>query len=73
MTYTIAPLFCRPRNQCATDHAQSISGAIPILALDMYEHAYHLEFGANQTASIAAFMRNTLWSAVEVRCLGGEK
>ncbi len=54
-------------NHCATDHAQSISGAIPILALDMYEHAYHLEFGANQAAYIAAFMRNILWSAVESR------
>jgi superoxide dismutase, Fe-Mn family len=54
-------------NQCATDHAQSISGGIPILALDMYEHAYHLEFGANHTAYIAAFMRNILWSAVEAR------
>jgi superoxide dismutase, Fe-Mn family len=54
-------------NQCTTDHAQSIAGAIPILALDMYEHAYHLEFGANQTAYVAAFMRNILWSAVEAR------
>ncbi len=54
-------------NQCTTEHAQSIAGAVPILALDMYEHAYHLEFGANQTAYIAAFMRNILWSAVETR------
>ena len=54
-------------NQCTTEHAQSVAGAIPILALDMYEHAYHLEFGANQTAYIATFMRNILWSAVEAR------
>jgi Fe-Mn family superoxide dismutase len=39
-------------------------GAIPILALDMYEHAYHQEFGANATAYIAAFMRNIDWNAV---------
>ena len=26
---------------------RSIAGGIPILALDMYEHAYHLDFGAN--------------------------
>ena len=57
-------------NQSMTEHAQSIPGAIPILALDMYEHAYHLEFGANQTAYIAAFMRNILWSAVEARYPG---
>src|SRR5258706_12067975 len=33
-------------NQNATDHSQVIAGGIPILALDMYEHAYHIEFGA---------------------------
>ncbi len=60
----------RLMNQCTIEHDQSISGAIPILALDMYEHAYHLEFGANQTAYIAAFMRNILWSAVEARFAG---
>ena len=31
----------------------------------MYEHAYHMEFGAN--AYIAAFMRNIDWSAVKLR------
>jgi superoxide dismutase, Fe-Mn family len=54
-------------NQTASDHGQSIAGAIPILALDMYEHAYHLEFGANATAYIAAFMRNIDWSAAAAR------
>ena len=43
-------------NHFGFDHTQSISGSIPILALDMYEHACHLEFGANATAYIAAFM-----------------
>jgi Fe-Mn family superoxide dismutase len=61
-----------PRDGClmnltATDHTQSIAGGIPILALDMYEHAFHLEFGANPTAYIAAFMRNIDWAAVEAR------
>jgi superoxide dismutase, Fe-Mn family len=54
-------------NQTASDHGQSIAGALPILALDMYEHAFHLEFGANATAYIAAFMRNIDWGAVEQR------
>jgi len=30
-------------NQSTADHTQGITGAIPILALDMYEHAYHIE------------------------------
>ncbi len=54
-------------NHAAMDHGQSIAGAIPILALDMYEHAYHLEFGANAAAYIAAFMRNIDWNAVQAR------
>ena len=33
----------------------------------MYEHAYHLEFGANAAAYIASFMRNIEWSAVKAR------
>jgi Fe-Mn family superoxide dismutase len=31
-------------NQWAADHAHGLPGATPILALDMYEHAYHLDF-----------------------------
>jgi Fe-Mn family superoxide dismutase len=54
-------------NQTASEHGQCIAGGIPILALDMYEHAYQLEFGANATAYIAAFMRNIDWNAVQAR------
>jgi Fe-Mn family superoxide dismutase len=54
-------------NHTAADHGQSVAGAIPILALDMYEHAYHLEFGANAAAYIAAFMRNIDWAGVQAR------
>ena len=54
-------------NQTACDHAQNIAGGIPILAIDMYEHAYQLEFGANAAAYIAAFMRNIDWKAVQTR------
>jgi Fe-Mn family superoxide dismutase len=54
-------------NHIASDNGQSIAGAIPVLALDMYEHAYQLEFGANATAYIASFMRNIDWAAVQAR------
>jgi Fe-Mn family superoxide dismutase len=54
-------------NQGTTDHSQAIAGAIPILALDMYEHAFHIDFGANATAYIAAYMRNIDWTAVQRR------
>jgi Fe-Mn family superoxide dismutase len=54
-------------NQYASDHSQSIASGVPILAIDMYEHAYHIDFGANAKAYIDAFMRNVDWSAVEGR------
>jgi Fe-Mn family superoxide dismutase len=64
---TFVPRDSRLVNQIATDHTQSISGGIPILAIDMYEHAYHPDFGANAIAYVAAFMRNIDWEAVQAR------
>jgi Fe-Mn family superoxide dismutase len=54
-------------NQYASEHSQAVAGGIPILALDMYEHAYHIDFGANAKAYVDAFMRNIDWNAVEGR------
>jgi Fe-Mn family superoxide dismutase len=54
-------------NQSTSDHRQSIAGGIPIMAIDMYEHAYHLDFGANAAAYVATFMRNIEWDAVQGR------
>ena len=64
---TYVPRDGRLINQIAAEHSQSIAGGVPILALDMYEHAFHLEFGANAGAYIAAFMRNIDWAAVKQR------
>jgi Fe-Mn family superoxide dismutase len=64
---TYVPRDGRLINQIASEHDQCIAGGMLILALDMYEHAYHLEFGANANAYIAAFMRNIDWSAVKLR------
>jgi Fe-Mn family superoxide dismutase len=64
---TYVPRDGRLINHSVSGHAESITGGIPILALDMYEHAYHIEYGANTTAYIAAFMRNIHWDAVESR------
>ena len=62
---TYIPRDGRLMNQSMANHG--IVGGIPVLALDMYEHAYHLEFGANAAAYVAAFMRNIDWQAVEGR------
>jgi Fe-Mn family superoxide dismutase len=40
---------------------------VPILALDMYEHAYHMDFGANARAYVDTFVRNLDWPALELR------
>ena len=64
---TYVPRDGRLVNQYATDHGQSVAGGIPILALDMYEHAYHMDFGANATAYVDTFMRNLDWKAIEAR------
>jgi Fe-Mn family superoxide dismutase len=54
-------------NQWAADHAHAMSGATPILALDMYEHSYHMDYGAKAAAYVDAFMDNIAWSAVRRR------
>ncbi len=64
---TYLPRDGRLINQSGADHGQNIAGGIPILALDMYEHAYHIDFGANASAYVAAFMRNIDWFAVQGR------
>ncbi len=51
-------------NQWASDHTQVIAGGVPILALDMYEHAYHMDHGAAAGAYVDAFMANIDWAAV---------
>jgi Fe-Mn family superoxide dismutase len=64
---TYVPRDARLINHTALDDRQGVAGGIPILALDMYEHAYHIDFGANAAAYVAAFMRNIDWTAVEKR------
>ena len=54
-------------NQWASDHSQLLAGATPILALDMYEHSYHLDYGADAKAYVAAFMDNIDWDGVAAR------
>jgi Fe-Mn family superoxide dismutase len=54
-------------NQIICEGSQAIAGGITILALDMYEHAYHLDFGPNAVSYVATFMRNIDWNAVQGR------
>ena len=54
-------------NQWAADHTHAVAGGVPILALDMYEHAYHLDYGAAAARYVDAFMDNIDWAAAYAR------
>jgi len=64
---TYVPREGRLVNQYASDHSQSLASGVPILALDMYEHAYHIDFGANAAAYVDTFLRNIDWKGVAAR------
>jgi len=48
-------------NQWAADHTNAIAGGRPIVALDMYEHAYHMDYGAKAGGYVDAFMEAINW------------
>ena len=58
------------QRQWAADHTHALAGGMPVLALDMYEHAYHLDFGANAAAYVDAFMANLYWQRIAARFAG---
>lgn len=51
-------------NQWSADHTTNIAGGRPILALDMYEHAYHMDYGAGAGGYVDAFMAAIRWDNV---------
>lgn len=54
-------------NQWAPDHTHALAGATPLLALDMYEHSYHMDYGAKAAAYVDAFMQNINWAHANAR------
>jgi Fe-Mn family superoxide dismutase len=55
----------RLSNQWAMDHSTTLAGGQPILALDMYEHSYHIDYGAGAAAYVDAFMAAINWLNAE--------
>jgi superoxide dismutase, Fe-Mn family len=51
-------------NHWAADHTHALAHSTPILALDMYEHSYHMDYGAKAAAYVDAFMDNIHWANV---------
>jgi len=57
-------------NYTADIHNQGgIWGSTPILVLDVYEHAYFIDFGADRKSYIETFFENLNWQAVSQRYL----
>jgi Fe-Mn family superoxide dismutase len=58
---TWSPHDRRLVNTWASDHTQTLAGGAPVLALDMYEHAYQMDYGAKAGAYVDAFMKAMSW------------
>src|SRR5207253_2015434 len=61
---TWSPRDRRLVNQWAMDHTTALAGGQAILALDMYEHSYHMDYGARAAAYVDAFMAVINWPTV---------
>lgn len=48
-------------NQWAADHMTTLAGGRPVLVLDMYEHAYHMDFGAAAARYVDIYMEAIRW------------
>jgi superoxide dismutase, Fe-Mn family len=48
-------------NQWAADHTTTLAGGRPVLVLDMYEHAYHMDYGAAAARYVDIFMEAIRW------------
>lgn len=49
-------------NAWAADHTTNLAGGQPILVLDMYEHAYHMDYGAKAGDYVEAYMKAIRWA-----------
>ena len=48
-------------NQWAADHTTTLAGGRPVLVLDMYEHAYHMDYGAAAAKYVDIYMEAIKW------------
>jgi Fe-Mn family superoxide dismutase len=53
------------------NHTQAVAFGQPLLVLDMYEHAYAIDYGAGHAKYIDAFFQNIDWEEVNRRLARG--
>jgi superoxide dismutase, Fe-Mn family len=54
-------------NYWLADHGSNPADTAPLLVMDMYEHAYQMDYGAATAKYIDAFFTNIQWDAVAKR------
>lgn len=54
-------------NYWMADHATAPAATIPLLIMDMYEHAYQMDYGAAAAKYVDAFFKNINWDKVSQR------
>lgn len=60
-------------NYWQADHLHNAPMSRPLLALDMYEHSYQMDYGAAAAKYVDAFMRNVNWEEVNRRFVSARK
>jgi Fe-Mn family superoxide dismutase len=61
------------RTYWAGGHSQTLAAGLPLLVMDMYEHAYAIDYGAAAAKYIDAFFQNIKWEVVNHRLELAEK
>ena len=51
----------------SADHSSNAPFSVPLLVLDMYEHAYQMDYGAAAAKYVDAFMQNVNWDEINRR------
>jgi superoxide dismutase, Fe-Mn family len=54
-------------NYWAWDHMHGAVTGVPLIALDMYEHAYHMDYGTQAAKYVDAVLANLDWEIVDAR------
>lgn len=55
-------------NQWINEHdAGNLAGAVPVFVMDVFEHAFMIDYGLKRADYIAAFFKNVDWKAAESR------
>jgi Fe-Mn family superoxide dismutase len=50
---------------CDFHNNGAVWGAVPLLALDVFEHAYYHDYGPDRAKYIEAYLKNIDWKKVD--------